>query len=349
MNGEVHRIDEDISLDRYKIHTIEIVVDRLVIRDGIEKRLADSIELAMRRSDGIVVINVLDDEDLVFSERFACVECGISFEELTPRMFSFNSPYGACPECAGLGTKEEFDPEFVLDADRSITEGALVPWRRSFEGTRSDFFANRVITVCKRFGIDPTVPVNQLPPEHQKILLHGAGMERFRFKYHDFAGNLVSRETRYEGLVPYLERRYRDVHSQGARKEVESFITARTCPACGGARLRPESLAVTVGGKSIMEITALSCQDAYDFFEALELTDRELLIAGQVLKEIQERLGFLVNVGLDYLTLNRSAGTLAGGEAQRIRLATQIGSSLVGSSIYLMNPALDYINAITCV
>jgi excinuclease ABC subunit A len=340
VNGEVRRVDEDISLDRYKIHTVEIVVDRLVIREGIEQRLADSIELAMRQSGGITVINVLDKEDLVFSEKFACVECGISFEELTPRMFSFNSPYGACPECAGLGTKEEIDPELILDANRSIVEGALVPWRRSFEGTRSDFFANRVMTVCKRFGIDPTVPVNRLSSEHQRILLYGAGKERFRFKYHDFSGNVVSRETRYEGVVPYLERRYREVRSQGVRKEVEDFITARTCPACGGARLRPESLAVTIGGKSIMEVTALSCQDACNFFENLELTDRERLIAGQVLKEIRERLGFLVNVGLDYLTLDRPAGTLAGGEAQRIRLATQIGSSLVGVLYILDEPSI---------
>ncbi len=340
VNGEAFRVDEDIALDRYKIHTIEIVVDRLAIREGIEKRLADSIELAMRQSNGITVINVLGKEDLVFSEKFACVECGISFEELTPRMFSFNSPYGACPECAGLGTKEEIDPELVLNSEVSVMEGALVPWRRSFEGTRSDFFANRVIKVCERFGINPTVPVSLLSPEHRKILLYGAGREKFRFPYHDFSGNYVSRETGYEGLVPYLERRYREVRSQGVKEEIEDFITARTCPACGGARLRPESLAVTVGGKSIMQVTSLSCQDACDFFESLELTDRERLIAGQVLKEIRERLGFLVNVGLDYLTLDRPAGTLAGGEAQRIRLATQIGSSLVGVLYILDEPSI---------
>ncbi len=340
VNGEAFRVDEDIALDRYKIHTIEIVVDRLVIREGIEQRLADSIELAMRQSNGITVINVLDKEDLIFSEKFACVECGISFEELTPRMFSFNSPYGACPECAGLGTKEEIGPELVVNSELSVMEGALVPWRRSFEGTRSDFFANRVMKVCERFGIDTNVPVSRLSPEHRSILLYGAGREKFRFRYHDFSGNYVSRETGYEGLVPYLERRYREVRSQGVREEIEDFITTRTCPACGGARLRPESLGVTVGGKSIMQVTSLSCQDACDFFERLELTDRELLIARQVLKEIRERLGFLVNVGLDYLTLDRSAGTLAGGEAQRIRLATQIGSSLVGVLYILDEPSI---------
>ncbi|HXL03422.1 MAG TPA: excinuclease ABC subunit UvrA [Bacillota bacterium] len=340
VNGEVRRVDEDILLDRYKTHTIEIVVDRLVIREGIEQRLADSIELAMRQSGGTAVINVADKEDLIFSENFACIECGISFEELTPRMFSFNSPYGACPECAGLGTKEEIDPELVLDTDISIMEGALVPWRRSFEGTRSDFFANRVIKVCERFGIDPTVPVNRLSPEHLKILLYGAGREKFRFRYHDFSGNYVSRETSYEGVIPYLERKYREVRSQGIREEIEDFITTRTCPACGGARLRPESLAVTVGGKSIMEVTALSCQEACDFFESLEISYRETLIAGQVLKEIRERLGFLVNVGLDYLTLDRPACTLAGGEAQRIRLATQIGSCLVGVLYILDEPSI---------
>jgi len=340
VNGEVFRVDEDIQLDRYKMHTVEIVVDRLAIRDGIEQRLADSIELAMRHSSGIVVINVVDKEDLVFSERFACPECGISFEELTPRMFSFNSPYGACPECAGLGSKEEIDPELVLDLDKSIMEGALIPWRRSFDGTRSDFFANRVVKVCERFGIDINVPVRSLPPEHLDILLYGVGNERFKFGYHNFAGDWVLREAGYDGLIPYLERKYNEVRTQGVRDEIEGFITTRTCPSCKGARLRPESLAVTVGGKSIMEITALSCKDARDFFHNLQLTERERAIAAQILKEIRERLGFLVNVGLDYLTLDRSAGTLAGGEAQRIRLATQIGSSLVGVLYILDEPSI---------
>lgn len=340
VNGEVFRVDEDIQLDRYKMHTVEIVVDRLAIRDGIEQRLADSIELAMRHSSGIVVINVVDKEDLVFSERFACPECGISFEELTPRMFSFNSPYGACPECAGLGSKEEIDPELVLDLDKSIMEGALIPWRRSFDGTRSDFFAKRVVKVCERFGIDINVPVRSLPPEHLDILLYGVGNERFKFGYHNFAGDWVLREAGYDGLIPYLERKYNEVRTQGVRDEIEDFITTRTCPSCKGARLRPESLAVTVGGKSIMEITALSCKDARDFFDNLQLTERERAIAAQILKEIRERLGFLVNVGLDYLTLDRSAGTLAGGEAQRIRLATQIGSSLVGVLYILDEPSI---------
>lgn len=340
VNGEVFRVDEDIQLDRYKMHTVEIVVDRLAIRDGIEQRLADSIELAMRHSSGIVVINVVDKEDLVFSERFACPECGISFEELTPRMFSFNSPYGACPECAGLGSKEEIDPELVLDLDKSIMEGALIPWRRSFDGTRSDFFANRVVKVCERFGIDINVPVRSLPPEHLDILLYGVGNERFKFGYHNFAGDWVLREAGYDGLIPYLERKYNEIRTQGVRDEIEDFITTRTCPSCKGARLRPESLAVTVGGKSIMEITALSCKDARDFFHNLQLTERERAIAAQILKEIRERLGFLVNVGLDYLTLDRSAGTLAGGEAQRIRLATQIGSSLVGVLYILDEPSI---------
>ncbi|NLS44960.1 MAG: excinuclease ABC subunit UvrA [Firmicutes bacterium] len=340
VNGEVKRIDEDITLDRYKIHTIEIVVDRLVIRDGIEQRLADSIELAMLHSDGITVINVLDAKDLIFSEQFACVECGISYEEFVPRMFSFNSPYGACPECAGLGTKEEIDPELVLDNNKSIIQGALIPWRGSFEGTRSDYFANRVISVCDRFGIDSNMPVGRLSPEHRKILLYGAGKEKFGFKYHNFSGNLVSRKTRYEGLIPYLERKYNETRSSGVLREIEDFITARTCPSCGGARLRPESLAVKISGKSIMQVCALSCRDAYGFFKELDLTDRELLIARQVLKEIQERLRFLIDVGLDYLTLDRPTYTLAGGEAQRIQLATQIGSSLVGVLYILDEPSI---------
>ncbi|MBC7082324.1 MAG: excinuclease ABC subunit UvrA [Firmicutes bacterium] len=343
VNGEVHGVDEDISLERYKIHTIEVVVDRLVIRPGIENRLADSLELAMRRGEGVAIVNVVggeNGEDLVFSEKFACPDCGVSFEELAPRMFSFNSPYGACPECAGLGTKEEIDPELVLDLDRSIVEGGIVPWERSWQGTRSDYFANRVMAVCKRFGIDPSVPIGRLPEEQQRILLYGAGRERFRYQYHNFAGELVWHESYYEGVVPYLERRYREAHSEAAREEIERFVTARPCPACRGARLKPESLAVKVGGKSIMEVTAMSCSEAREFFEKLSLTEREATIAKQILKEIRERLGFLVNVGLDYLTLDRAAGTLAGGEAQRIRLATQIGSSLVGVLYILDEPSI---------
>ncbi|MDI6638854.1 MAG: excinuclease ABC subunit UvrA, partial [Bacillota bacterium] len=298
---------------------------------------------AMRRGEGVAIVNVVgseNGEDLVFSEKFACPDCGVSFEELAPRMFSFNSPYGACPECAGLGTKEEIDPELVLDLDRSIVEGGIVPWERSWQGTRSDYFANRVMAVCKRFGIDPSVPIGRLPEEQQRILLYGAGKERFRYQYHNFAGELVWHESYYEGVVPYLERRYREAHSEAAREEIEQFVTARPCPACRGARLKPESLAVKVGGKSIMEVTAMSCSEAREFFEKLSLTEREATIAKQILKEIRERLGFLVNVGLDYLTLDRAAGTLAGGEAQRIRLATQIGSSLVGVLYILDEPSI---------
>ena len=343
VNGEVRGVDEDIALERYKIHSIEIVVDRLIIRPGVETRLADSLELAMKRGEGIAVVNVLGSEssrDLVFSEKFACPDCGVSFEELAPRMFSFNSPYGACPECAGLGTKEEIDPELVLDLDRSIMEGGIVPWERSWQGTRSDYFARRVMAVCERFGIDPSVPIGRLPGEHQRILLYGAGRERFRYQYHNFAGELVWHESYYEGVVPYLERRYREAHSEAAREEIEQFITARPCPACHGARLKPESLAVKVAGKSIVEVTAMSCSEAREFFDGLVLTEREATIARQILKEIRERLGFLVDVGLDYLTLDRAAGTLAGGEAQRIRLATQIGSSLVGVLYILDEPSI---------
>ncbi len=343
VNGEVRSVDEDIPLERYKIHTIEIVVDRLVIRPGVANRLADSIELAMRRGDGVAIINVAggeSGEDLVFSEKFACPDCGVSFEELAPRMFSFNSPYGACPECAGLGTKEEIDPELVLDLGRSIVEGGIVPWERSWQGTRSDYYARKVMAVCERFGMDPSGPIGRLTEEHRRILLHGAGRERFRYQYHNFAGDLVWHESHYEGVVPYLEHRYREAQSDSAREEIEQFVTARPCPACRGARLKPESLAVKVGGKSMMEVTAMSCADARRFFEQLSLTEREVTIARQILKEIRERLGFLVNVGLDYLTLDRAAGTLAGGEAQRIRLATQIGSSLVGVLYILDEPSI---------
>ncbi|NPV79310.1 MAG: excinuclease ABC subunit UvrA [Firmicutes bacterium] len=339
INGEIHELSEDINLERYKIHTIEAVVDRLIVRPEVEARLADSVETAMKLGDGIAIIS-LPDQDLVFSEKFACPDCGISFEELAPRMFSFNSPYGACPVCAGLGSKWEMDPELVLDYARSIEDGGIVPWRGSWNGTRSDFFAARVDAVCREFGIDMKKPLGKLSQEERHILLHGAGDRRFRFRYHNFEGEYRWYETTYEGVIPYLERKYREVQSDQAREEIEQFMGSRPCPACNGARLKPESLAVTIAGKSIIDVTRMTVVDARDFFVSLKLTPREELIARQILKEIRERLGFLVDVGLDYLTLDRTAGTLAGGEAQRIRLATQIGSSLVGVLYILDEPSI---------
>ncbi|HHY45717.1 MAG TPA: excinuclease ABC subunit UvrA [Firmicutes bacterium] len=344
VNGEVHELSEEINLERYKIHTIEAVVDRLVVRPEIAARLADSVETAMKLGDGIVIINVLQGEeggkDLVFSEKFACPDCGIGFEELAPRMFSFNSPYGACPVCAGLGSRWEIDPELVLDYSRSIEDGGIVPWRGSWEGTRSDFFAARVQAVCRALGIDTKRPIGELSEDERRVLLFGTGQERFRFHYHNSEGAYRAYETTYEGVIPYVERRYREAQSDQAREEIQQFMSSRPCPACNGARLKPESLAVTVGDKSIVDVTRMTIAEARDFFLELKLTEREEVIARQILKEIRERLGFLVNVGLDYLTLDRTAGTLAGGEAQRIRLATQIGSSLVGVLYILDEPSI---------
>ena len=346
VNGEVREVTEEINLERYKIHTIEVVVDRLIVKPDIRKRLADSVETAMKLGDGVVIINTLSPspagpaEDLVFSEKFACPECGISFDDLAPRMFSFNSPYGACPACAGLGSKWEIDPELVLDWDRSIEEGGIVPWRASWAGTRSDFYKERVEAVCRDLGIDTTVPIGELRPEERSVLLNGAGARRFRFQYHNLEGHLRWYETTYEGVIPYLERKYREAQTDFAREEIEQFMSTRPCPVCNGARLRPESLAVTISGRSIVDVTRLSIAEAREFFENLQLTEREKMIAHQILKEIRQRLGFLVNVGLDYLTLDRTAGTLAGGEAQRIRLATQIGSSLVGVLYILDEPSI---------
>ncbi|MBO2522115.1 MAG: excinuclease ABC subunit UvrA [Firmicutes bacterium] len=336
VDGELRDVSEEIELDKNKKHEIAIVVDRIVVREGVESRLADSVETALKRADGIVLIDVVGSEELLFSERFACVDCGISFEELSPRMFSFNSPYGACPSCDGLGHKMEIDPDRVLDPRKSLSEGGIIPWADS--GSR--WLAGVLSGVCRKYGIDPHVPIGKLTPEQREILLYGTGDTNVSFEYTNLQGRTRIFHSPYEGVIPHLERRYRESQSDWARSEIEQYMSSRPCPDCKGKRLRPESLAVTVGGLNIMELSALSVKQALKFFDELELTEREQLIARQVLKEIKARLGFLVNVGLDYLTLDRAAGTLSGGEAQRIRLATQIGSSLVGVLYILDEPSI---------
>jgi excinuclease ABC subunit A len=336
VNGEVRDVTDELNLDRYKQHTIEIVVDRLVVRDDIAGRLSDSIQLALEHGNGIVVIDVVDGEELLFSEKLACIDCGISMEELTPRMFSFNSPFGACPTCEGLGSRQEIDPEFVLDLDLSITEGGLIPWRDS----KSRWLLAILERVCEDYQIDKTVPLKELSEEKIEILLNGLEDHLVSFEYTTQAGRQRIYDAPYEGLIPWLERRYQETTSDWVRRDVEQYMSIRTCTDCGGKRLRPEVLGVTVGGKNIITVTELSIKECQKFFDSLNLTERETLIAGQVLREIRERLGFLVNVGLDYLTLDRSAGTLSGGEAQRIRLATQIGSSLTGVLYILDEPSI---------
>ncbi len=340
IDGEVHELSETVDLDKNKKHSIEIIIDRLVIRSGIETRLADSVETALKLAQGIVVIDVVDGEkggtDLLFSEKFACVECGVSFEELSPRMFSFNSPYGACPTCSGLGEKMEFDPELVLDLDLSIAQGAIRPWA----DTSSQWYLNMLRAFAKKWGIAVNRPLREADPRTIEVLMSGSGRETVVFEYQNREGHTRTHETVFEGVIPFLERRYRESTSDYVRGEIEKYMSSRPCPDCRGARLRPESLAVTVGGRSIIDITRLSVLEAQQFFTDLRLTEREEFIAHQVLKEIRARLGFLVNVGLDYLTLDRAAGSLSGGEAQRIRLATQIGSSLVGVLYILDEPSI---------
>jgi excinuclease ABC subunit A len=336
VDGELREVTEAIELDKNKKHSIEVVVDRIILRPGIENRLADSIEIALARAEGTVLIDTLDGHEMLLSERFACVECGISFDELSPRMFSFNSPYGACPTCDGLGTRMEISPDLVIDESRSIVDGGIVPWA----STSSKWIIGILDAVCSHCGIDQEMPIGELSEKQRKILLWGLGDEKISFPYTNRAGRTRTFDVQFRGVIPSLERRLRESTSEYIRSEIEQYMSYIPCQDCQGARLRPESLAVTLGGKNIHSVTALAVRDALEFFNELTLSDREQLIARQVLKEIRARLGFLVNVGLDYLTLDRAAGTLSGGEAQRIRLATQIGSSLMGVLYILDEPSI---------
>ncbi|OPZ50853.1 MAG: UvrABC system protein A [Firmicutes bacterium ADurb.BinA052] len=340
VNGEARELTDQIDLERYKTHSIEAIVDRLVVRPGIQRRLADSLETALKLGDGLVLVDVVGSGDMVFSEKLACPDCGLSFGELQPRLFSFNSPYGACPGCSGLGVRIEFDPELIFDDGRSIDDGAVLPYNRN--GVISDFYTGRIREVSRVKGIDTTVPWSSMPEDAREMLEYGCGEERFRFRYRDSHGREQVWESKFEGVIPNLKRRYRETTSDYIREDLERFMSSSPCAQCHGARLKPEALAVSVGGKSIAEVAAMSTADALVFFESLgrRLTERETLIARQVLKEIRARLGFLSNVGLDYLTLDREAGSLSGGEAQRIRLATQIGSSLVGVLYILDEPSI---------
>ncbi|HEM60926.1 MAG TPA: excinuclease ABC subunit A, partial [Chloroflexi bacterium] len=350
VNGELRDVDEEIELERYKKHTIEVVVDRLTIpeeREDLESlrsRLTDSIETALPLGDGLVIVSdVTKDppQDLVFSEQFACAHCGISLGEIEPRTFSFNSPHGACPTCQGIGTKMEIDPDLVIpDKGLALKKGALDPWSR--RTTSESYFWQLVQAVAEHFGFSTEVPVRELTPEQIDILLYGSGDQEITVRYKNHRGRTRNWTTPYEGVIPNLERRYKETTSEYMRSEIERYMATHPCPACGGRRLKPESLAVTVASRSIDQITAMSVSQALRFFEAVpqKLSERELAIADRILKEIRERLGFMVNVGLDYLTLDRSATTLAGGEAQRLRLATQIGSQLMGVLYILDEPSI---------
>ncbi|GLV14557.1 UvrABC system protein A [Alicyclobacillus hesperidum] len=336
VDGEVRELEDDIQLEKNRKHSIEVVVDRLVVRDDIASRLADSLEAALGLSGGIVLVDVIDGEEMLFSQNAACPNCGFSVEELAPRMFSFNSPFGACDTCLGLGVNMEVDEQLVVpNPALSIDDGAIVPWAGSF----SNYYPELLRAACQSFGIDVTVPVAELPDEALHKLLYGNG-ETIRFAYENDFGQHKTAQIPFEGVIPNLERRHRETASDSIREFIESFMSAKPCPACHGKRLKPQSLAVLIGGRNIADVTEMSVGDALAFFGDLTLSEKEMHIARQILKEIESRLGFLRDVGLDYLTLARSAGTLSGGEAQRIRLATQLGSSLMGVLYILDEPSI---------
>ncbi|PIX52305.1 MAG: excinuclease ABC subunit A, partial [Candidatus Aquicultor secundus] len=338
VDGKVYGLDEDIKIDKKERHDIDVVVDRIVMKDGIQRRLADSIETALSLGEGIVSIQVIDGgERQDFSTHFACIDCGISLEELEPRMFSFNNPYGACKECTGLGTRMVVDPELIIpDENLSINEGAIHPFYHS----RMDFYPKLIKAVCEEFDIDMDTPWNDLSEDEHKIVMLGTEGHPIHIKYRSMTGRTRSYHASFEGVLKNLARRYRETDSDYAREWISQYMALRPCAVCNGARLKPESLAVTVGGLNIYELCEMSIRDTLTFISDVTLSDREQMIAHRVLKEVRERLKFLVDVGLDYLTVNRTSGTLSGGEAQRIRLATQIGSGLVGVLYVLDEPSI---------
>ncbi|RSL35069.1 excinuclease ABC subunit UvrA [Salibacterium salarium] len=337
VDGEMREVSEEFNLEKNKKHDIEVVVDRIVIKEGIETRLADSLETALDLSGGKAMADVIDGEELLFNQHHACPHCGFSIGELEPRLFSFNSPFGACPTCDGLGSKLEVDEELVIpDWDRTLNDNAIAAW----EPTSSQYYPQLLQSVCRHFDIDMDVAVKELPKEKLDIILYGNRKEKMTFRYENDRGSITERDIYFEGVLNNVSRRYHETASDFIREQMEQYMAKNACQTCKGNRLRKESLAVKIAGNHIGEITTLSIKDAKDFFERLELSEKDLMIARLILREIDERLGFLINVGLDYLTMSRSAGTLSGGEAQRIRLATQIGSSLMGVLYILDEPSI---------
>lgn len=337
VNGEVQDLGEEIKLEKNKKHTIEVIIDRIVVKDGVAARLSDSLETALRLAEGQVVIDVIGEEELLFSEHHACPYCGFSITELEPRMFSFNSPFGACPSCDGLGTKLEVDKDLVIpNWDRTLNEHAIAPW----EPTSSQYYPSLLKAVCDHYSIPMDVPVKDIPKDKMDKILKGSGRDEIYFRYENDFGQVRENYLRFEGVMKNIERRYRETSSDYIREQMEKYMAQQDCPTCNGHRLKEESLAVKVDALHIGEVTAFSIEEADNFFAQLELSEKDMKIARLILREIRERLGFLVNVGLDYLTLSRAAGTLSGGEAQRIRLATQIGSRLTGVLYILDEPSI---------
>ncbi|HEY8313711.1 MAG TPA: excinuclease ABC subunit UvrA [Candidatus Baltobacteraceae bacterium] len=349
VDGEQKELREKIVLDKKRKHTIEVIVDRVVMKPDVRKRLTDSVETTLKLSTGIVTVLVEDpttkqSRELTFSEAFACVYCGLSFEELAPRLFSFNSPYGACTGCSGLGEKIEIDPWKVIpDRSKTIDGGAIVPWSKSLGAGRfpsmNPYYLQQLERVLRKHRVKMTTPVQDMPEDAVDVILYGTDREQ-NFAYESRSGKVWEYRTTFEGVVNNLERRYAETSSDYVKEDIEKYMSASVCPQCKGARLKPEALAVTVNGKNIDEVTRISIENAERFFIDFKPSEREEQIANQVLKEIRGRLGFLTNVGLNYLTLGRSATTLSGGESQRIRLATQIGSSLVGVLYILDEPSI---------
>ena len=338
VDGFIRSLEDDIEMGRYQKHNIDVVVDRLVIGEDVKERLADSVETALHVGGGVVIVQIVDNgNEMLFSEHLSCAHCNLSFEPLEPPMFSFNNPRGACPRCQGLGTTMEFDSELVIpDPSCSIRDGAVDPWGKSPYG----YHIQTLQAVADTYGFSITTPFGQLSPEHKDIILYGTEKKiKFRYKPRDRPG-IWEHYSRFEGVIPNLKRRYRESDSEGMRDKIQQYMSTAPCQQCDGKRLKPYSLAVTVNGTGIDVISSMSVKDARDFFDHLKLSRRDVLIARRILKEIKARLGFLIEVGLDYLTLDRSAGTLSGGEAQRIRLATQIGSSLVGVLYILDEPSI---------
>ncbi len=344
VDGAIHDLSEEFQLDKNKKHSIEAVVDRVVVGPGgSQERIADSVETALKLGAGVVLVSIVDGDELLFSEHFACVYCGISLGEIAPRTFSFNSPHGACPACTGLGVKLEIDPELVINKELSIAQGAIRPWQFS------SWYFYQLESVARRYGFSLHTPLKELSEQQLRVLLYGEGGEVYR--YRNRFGRVREYYDGFEGVIPRMERLYRDTESENSRADIERYMVSRPCPVCQGKRLKPESLAVTIGGKNIMDVSALSVTEALEWVDEISsrvLNNRERMIAEQILKEIKSRLGFLKDVGLEYLSIGRASATLSGGEAQRIRLATQIGSGLMGV-LYVcdeptvgLHPADDY-------
>lgn len=338
IDGEVCDLSDPPELELHKKHTIEVVVDRLKVREDIQQRLAESIETVLELSSGILKVSFMDgdDEDLTFSANFACPKCGYSMQELEPRLFSFNNPAGACSSCDGLGVKQYFDQEkVVINSELSLTGGAIRGWDK-----RNFYYYQMLTSLAEHYDIDLALPFNDLPIEHRNLILNGSGKQEIQFKYMNDRGDVVTRKHPFEGILPNMERRYRDTESNSVREELTKYISTQHCPSCNGSRLREEARHVFVCNTDLPTVTEMSIGDACHFFENMELTGQKAQIAEKILKEIRDRLGFLVNVGLNYLSMSRSADTLSGGEAQRIRLASQIGAGLVGVMYVLDEPSI---------